>query len=132
MTAAGRRRRSALARDCGGSAALEFGLVVLPLLAFLFGIIEAGRLLWIQKALHYAVEAAARCASIDTIVCDNATDTAGFAANSATVAVPASVFTVTVNAANSCNQVVASYPTALNIPLVSVSLTLAATACYPR
>ena len=72
MTAAGRRRRSALACDCGGSAALEFGLMVLPLLAFLFGIIEAGRLLWIQNALHYAVEAAARCASIDTIVCDNA------------------------------------------------------------
>lgn len=121
-----------LLRDRGGASALEFGLVALPLLAFLFGIIETGRLLWIQNALHYAVQAAARCATIDTTVCDNPADTANFAAHSASVALSPSVFTASVNTGNSCNQVAASYPTALNIPLVSVSVTLTASACYPK
>lgn len=47
-------------RDSSGAAALEFALIATPLLMFTFGIIEIGRLLFMQQQLTYATDAAAR------------------------------------------------------------------------
>ena len=54
-------RRLVTARD--GAEAIEFALVSIPLVLFLMGVVEFGRLYWTQSELQYAAEATARCAT---------------------------------------------------------------------
>lgn len=54
-----------------GATAVEFALIAPILFMLLFGAIEAGRLLFVQAALHHAVSDAARCASINPAVCSS-------------------------------------------------------------
>ena len=54
-------RRLFKARD--GAEAIEFALVSIPLVLFLMGVVEFGRLYWTQSDLQYAAEATARCAT---------------------------------------------------------------------
>jgi Flp pilus assembly protein TadG len=127
-----RRRREpvrALLRDGGGNVAIE-AAVVLPVLALLLlGIIETGRLLWLQNALHYAVENAARCSVVDTSVCSSATQTKSYAASASGYAFSSSIFTVATAACGS--RVSASYPFTFVVPLIGTSVTLQAQSCYP-
>src|ERR1700691_95763 len=44
-----------LAGDCRGVAAIEFAICAPILLVVMFGIIELGRIMWTQNALHYSV-----------------------------------------------------------------------------
>lgn len=53
-----------LRQDRSGASALEFALVAPVLVMLIFGIIEAGRLLYAQHAMGYAVSKAARQAMI--------------------------------------------------------------------
>jgi Flp pilus assembly protein TadG len=56
--------RDALARfkcDARGVAAVEFGLVIVPLLLFMFGIIEFSRAFWAKEALQQTAVDTARC-----------------------------------------------------------------------
>ena len=104
--------------------------MILPaLLIFLFGIIETGRVLWFQNALNFAVQEAARCATVNPGVCGTTTEIKNFAANRSSVSFPPSIFNPTTQTCG--NQVSASYPTSLAVPLVPLSLTLSATACFP-
>jgi hypothetical protein len=55
---------SALARfkrDRRGVAAIEFGIVVIPLMLFLFGIMEFSRAFWAKEALQQTAVDTARC-----------------------------------------------------------------------
>ncbi len=56
-------RRLVKARD--GVETIEFALAAIPLLTFLFGVVEFARLYWTQSELQYAAEAAARCATVN-------------------------------------------------------------------
>jgi Flp pilus assembly protein TadG len=116
-------------REGDGVAAIEFALTVPVLLVALLGIIEFGRVLWAQNALHYAVEEAARCATIDLTTCGNTSETQTYASTASGYGFPTGAFTVTVAACG--NQVSASYPFQFLTSLVSYSLTLTAQACYP-
>jgi Flp pilus assembly protein TadG len=113
----------------GGNMAVEFGLLVPTLMLFIFGIAEGGRLLWTVNALHYSVQEAARCASIDKTNCGSPTQIASFAAGRAGAGFASSVFTATV--ASCGNRVSASYTMPLNIPFMSNSISLSAQSCYP-
>jgi Flp pilus assembly protein TadG len=131
--ASGYRRDGArlrgLARSQGGATIVEFALIAPPLLILLLGIMEAGRALWTQNALNYAVEQAARCASIDANNCGTATQVAAYAANVAGADFGATAFAVSTSA---CGHVVdASYPLTLHIPFVGTALTLTAHSCFP-
>ena len=56
--------RELLARfkcDTRGVAAIEFGIVVVPLLLFMFGIIEFSRAFWAKEALQQTAVDTARC-----------------------------------------------------------------------
>lgn len=118
-----------LLSDHAGAAAVEFALVVPVFLLMLIGIMEFGRLLWTQNALHYAVEEAARCSAIDTDVCSSTSTTQSFAAGRSGLTFATSVFTVT---KTSCGwQVSASYPFSFVGFLSEYSVTLHAQACYP-
>src|SRR5229473_1373473 len=54
-----------LVKACDGVETIEFALAAVPLLTFLFGVVEFARLYWTQSELQYAAEAAARCATVN-------------------------------------------------------------------
>jgi len=59
-----RNRSSTFLRSDGGTAAIEFGMVALPLLMLVAGIFEFGRLYWTQEALQESATAGARCIAV--------------------------------------------------------------------
>src|ERR1043166_319047 len=122
-------RVTAFARDVAGNPAVEFGLLAPVILLFIFGIAEGGRLLWTLNALHYSVQEAARCASINKTTCGTATQIQSFAAGRSGAGFSASVFTATVTGCG--NRVSASYTMPLNIPFMTHSISLTAQSCYP-
>lgn len=132
-----RRRPGAQARWCGvlsdstGSAVVESALVLPLLFAFGFGMVEVGRALWTQNSLQFAVEDAARCAAINTVVCGTTTAIKTYAAGRVNVAaITASDFTVSAPACG--KKVSVSYPFESLVPdLVPVSVTLTAQSCHP-
>jgi Flp pilus assembly protein TadG len=125
----------ALTRDRDASAAVEFSLVLPLLLAFIFGIIEVGHLLWTVGALNMAVEDAARCVSVSnastskTPCPDQTTMQAYAAARTWGMTIPASDFTLTTPACG--YQVTVTYPYTPIVGYIPLSMTLSATACYP-
>ena len=109
--------------------AVEFALTAIVLSMFLFGIMEAGRAMWLQSALNYSVAEAARCASINTTLCGTTSQIQDYASSQSGAGFAGSIFSRTTTACG--NQVTASYPLALTIPTLSVSVTLTAQSCYP-
>ena len=59
--------------DRMGGAMIEFAMAMPVFVMLLFGIFEFGRMLWIQNALHYLVQQAARCATINVTLCGDGT-----------------------------------------------------------
>jgi Flp pilus assembly protein TadG len=135
VSTAGRRRvgmAAALrrfARDNAGNQAVEFALLAPVLLMFIFGIAEGGRLLWTLNALHYSVQEAARCASINKTTCGSSTQIQSFAAGRSGAGFASSVFTATVAACG--NRVSAAYAMPLNFPFMTHQISLTAQSCYP-
>jgi len=119
-----------LMRNRFGGIADEFALVATPLVLLLLGTMEVGRGLWIQNALNYSVEGAARCASIDSNNCSTSAQIKSYAAGLAGAGFATSVFTPSTPSCG--NQVSASYPMSIDIPFASVSITLTARSCYPQ
>jgi hypothetical protein len=99
------------------------------MLMFILGIGEAGRVLWLQNALDYAVVGTARCMSNSPSTCGSASQAQSFAASLSGAGFDTSVFTVTT--ASCGNKVSATYPVTLDIPYVNLSATLTSQACYP-
>jgi Flp pilus assembly protein TadG len=65
------RRRARASQS--GAAAVEFGLVVLPLMLLLFGIIQYGFYFWSMQAGSAAVRDAAREAAVGNLTCSELT-----------------------------------------------------------
>jgi len=116
-------------REHSGAAAVEFAMTVPILLTVILGIFEFGRLLWAQNALHYAVEQAARCRTIDVATCDNVGDTQTYASTVSAFTFPTSAFTVTTPSCG--NLVSASYSFQFVVSLFGTGPTLTAQACFP-
>jgi len=82
--------------DRAGAAAVEAAFALPLALLLLLGVMEAGRMAWVRSTLNFAVQEAARCASVRPSVCSSSAQTAAFAASKATgLSLPASAFTVT-------------------------------------
>jgi len=119
-----------------GAVAIEYALVLPALLLFIFGLVDAGRLLWTYTTLYRATEAAARCAAINTTDCGSTAQIQSRAiAEAWGLTVTPTNFTVTTP---SCGvQVQASYEFTFVIPGLETiaplgSITLNATSCYPQ
>lgn len=123
-----------LFRNCRGAAAVEAAICLPVLMVALLGIIDFGRALWAQNALHYSVEEAARCGVVNAAsTCNSPSATASFAAGRSGLPVASTVFTATPN--STCGseagyQVSASYALPLFTPLFP-SITLQAQSCFP-
>lgn len=125
-----------LARNREASAAVEFAVVLPLLLAFMFGIIEVGHLLWTVGALNMAVQDAARCASVSNVstppstLCDTQQHVQTYArARTWGMTLPANTFTLSTPACG--YQVNASYAYTPIVNYIPLSMTLTASACYP-
>jgi Flp pilus assembly protein TadG len=57
-----------LFRDNRGGSVVEFSLLSLPVVVFLFGIMQTGWLLWADNLLNVAVDAAARCGGVGSTI----------------------------------------------------------------
>lgn len=123
---------SALLRDRSGNTALEFALASPMLLTILLAMAEFGLLLWTQSSLHFAVEEASRCATVNTSLCSSAAAVQSYAASKA-YGLNIAPTTFTYTAAACGNQVSASYRYDFVVTgLFLNSLTLTATSCFPK
>lgn len=118
--------------DTRGASAVELAATMPLFVMLMFGVVEVGWLMWVELGLQHAVEMAARCASINTTVCDNPSNIQNVAVqNSYGLNPPPSTFTVSTPACG--NQVTASYTFTYltNYFFSAPSLTLTARSCYP-
>jgi Flp pilus assembly protein TadG len=119
-------------RDQRGASALEFGLTAPVFFMFIFGVIEVGLLFWTQIGLQHGAEMAARCASVNTVLCPNGNPVAitSYASQQTLgLGLPASTFSYSKPACG--NQVAASYTFQFPDILHVGPLTLTAQACFP-
>jgi Flp pilus assembly protein TadG len=131
VTPRARRWPARLIKACDGTSAIEMAFLLPTFLVFIFGVCEFGRALWTQSALQFAVEAAARCASVNTTTCGTTSQIQSYAASAVNgITVTSTSFNVT---APSCgNKVSINYTFTLLIPqLIPWSMTLKAQSCHP-
>lgn len=110
---------------------IEAALILPALLAFIFGIVEVSRVMWVQHSLQEATDAAARCAAIDSITCANSNAIAAFAASRAAgIDVDAANFAHTT--ASCGERVTVSYHyMSVATGFVPIDINLGASACHP-
>jgi Flp pilus assembly protein TadG len=118
--------------DERGTTAIEFGLTAPAFFAVLFGIIEFGLIMWTQAGLQHGAEMAARCASIDTIVCGNQSAIQNYAAQQAFGLNPSpSNFAVSTQPCGTLVSATYSFPILTNY-VGGPMLALNAQSCFPK
>src|ERR1700680_2170719 len=65
--------------DGSGATAVEFALIAPAFVMIIFGVINLSVLMFTQASLHYSVEQGARCASVKTTICKDASTTQAYA-----------------------------------------------------
>ena len=108
--------------------AVEFALVLPALGALLIGGIYGGVAVYSAAGLHTAVEQAARCFSVNSNQCGDASATQTYA-QSGYSGVGAPVFTASLQSCG--HQVSASVTIPLNAVVVDFDVPLSAVACFP-
>jgi Flp pilus assembly protein TadG len=128
-------RLLAFLSDRSGIAAIEFALVVPAFLMLLIGTMSMSIMLFANSSLHFAVEAAARCASIQTTVCRDSATTNAFASAHYFGPGVAPVFTCVgrlCGGTASCgNKVTGTASWTLDVGMTRFVTPLRADACYP-
>lgn len=121
--------------DRKGIAAIEFALLAPAFLMLLVGTMTMAMLFFTASSLHYATEAAARCASVKSTVCKDAATTTEFAKTNFYGSSQVPVFTCTGRVCGgtaACgNKVVGTVTVTLDVGIASYSTPLRADACYP-
>jgi Flp pilus assembly protein TadG len=113
-----------------GATIVEFALVALPVLVFIFGIMQIAWIVWIDNLLQVSVNTAARCGAVQstTSPCSGA----DMVATANLVFSPPSGATFSVNgsdcSASGGTGLVGTYTITF---LFVVDMTVTATSCYP-
>lgn len=116
-------------RHEGGATAVEFALIIPIFVAMVMGGMEIATVGFAAASLHFAVEDAARCASVQTTVCTNPSGIKSFAM--AHYAGP-SISPVFTYSPTGCGHTVTATGTfSLNLVPEMADIPLSATACYP-
>jgi len=140
-------RRFALLKCNGGASAVEFALVLGPLLMMMFAVSEYGRLFWTQEALQETAIAGARCIGILSASCTsggafnstNATIYIQAEAQKWSITLPTSGITMTTSTTcggvGGFSQVSITYTFQSILPqfldLASTGTTVTASSCFP-
>ena len=122
-----------LFKNTRGAAAVEFGLLALPVIGFLFAIIEFGWILWIDNALNIAVDTAARCGAVQSTTAPcSGTDMVTAANTIFPLTAPNGTFTTNTSCQNDGGSgLVGTYNVSIGVWVWSVNVTLTANSCYP-
>lgn len=124
-----RSKLTGLWRDDRGAAAVEFALVAPAAIMLLAGIVSLSLMLLSIGSMHYAVEAAARCASAMPTVCDSPDAVVAYANSRYGGALITPVFTHVAAACGNQVNAVATYT--FDAGLFRQSVPLSATSCFP-
>ena len=114
--------------ECG-AAALEFGIVGPIFMLFMIGTAYTCMMLFAESSMQYAVEAGARCASVQTTVCTSSSAITTVAQNNYYGPVVSPTFTYSTPACG--HQVSGTTTFGYNFGYLNLSVPLSATACYP-
>ncbi len=111
-------------------------MVLPPFLMFLIGTISASLAVFTEASLHYAVEGAARCYSVNSGTCPSTATTQSYAKTlylgTGSPTFTASLSSTTCgNATNPGHQVSATLNVVLNAGMAQWKIPLSATACFP-
>lgn len=129
MMTAVRTLLARLGREERGAAAVEFVLILIPMIMLTLGAYNLSLMVYTVASLNYAAEDAARCLTVKKTTCTSlATVTAYGRARYKGGGV--AQFTPTTPACG--NQVVATVPYIFTTGLTSTPITLTARACYPQ
>jgi len=125
------RRPSLIAfcREERGAAAVEFVLIMIPLIMLTIGVMNLCLMLYTVATLNYTAQDAARCASVRTICNSDAAITTYARTRYQGPARPTVVFTRTL--ASCGNRIVATASYKFTTGLTSSTIPLTAVACYP-
>jgi Flp pilus assembly protein TadG len=121
-------QRPSLVSCVSGTTAVEFAVVAPAFLMFLLGIVSASAVVWTAASLHYAVEGAARCYSVNATTCSDATTTQSYA-QAIYHGLSSPTFTASTHACG--RQVNATLSLVLNAGMASWTIPLSAQACFP-
>ena len=115
-------------REQRGTTAVEFALVSPVFIAMVLGLLALCLSLFLVGSLHYSVEEAARCASVRTTVCKDASTTVAFA-QSRYFGPSTPTFSY---AASACgNSVTGSINYVAQFGLTQITVPVSASACFP-
>ena len=121
------RRPKPFTRD-SGTTAVEFALVLPAFLMLLIGIISASIVVFSAAGMHYAVEGAARCYSVNASQCGSASMAQSYAQN---LYFGVSSPTFTASTPSCGHQVNASLSLVLNAGMASWTIPVSGQACFP-
>jgi Flp pilus assembly pilin Flp len=115
--------------DQQGTTAVEFAIIAPVLIALLVGTLALCVGLFLIGSLHFAVEDGARCASVKTTICSDATTTVAYTQSRYFGPNVSPTFTY---AAAACgNSVSASISYSMNVGFRTFVIPISATACFP-
>lgn len=121
-------RRDAFTKSASGSVAVEFALILPSLAMLIVGTLYVGLVMYSAAGLHSAVEAAARCYSVDSIQCGSASAVQTFAG---THFYGINTPTFSASLATCGHLVTASLSIDLNAGLGRWTIPLSASSCFP-
>ena len=120
--------RNAFNED-GGATAVEFALVGPIFLLFMIGLIYTCMVFFTMGSMQYAVEAGARCASIQTTVCTSSATIVSYTQSQYLGPLVSPTFTYSTPACG--HQVSSTTSFDFNIGWYKATVPLSAQACYP-
>lgn len=115
--------------DQQGTTAVEFAIVAPVFIALLIGTLALCVALFLVGSLHFAVEDAARCASVKTAICSDSATTVAYAQNHYYGPNVSPTFTYAAAACGS--SVSASISYSMDVGFKTFVIPISATACFP-
>ena len=120
----------ALRPDSAGTTAVEFALILPVFLMVVVGGFYVALMTFTASSLRYAVEAGARCASVNTTTCSNSATTIAYA-RTQFLAAKASSVTFTSSSATCGHLVTGTMSYTLSTGIKTINYPLSAQACFP-
>lgn len=121
-------RGPTLSQCDSGNVAVEFALLLPAFVMVVVGTLYAGLVMYSAVGLHSAVEAGARCYSVNSGQCSSASATQTYAKNQY-FGINSPTFSASTPACG--HQVSATVSVVLNAGIASWTIPLSATACFP-
>ncbi|MGB6177494.1 MAG: TadE/TadG family type IV pilus assembly protein [Methylocella sp.] len=110
---------------------MEFAMVLPPFLMLLLGIMSASVVVYTAASMHYAVEGAARCFSVNASQCGGSATTAQSYAQNLYLGPGSPTFTASIIQPGCGHQVNATLNVVLGTGMAQWNIPLSATACFP-